>query len=423
VDALTQLAIVWCSVYVAVFLAARTRLTPVLYFLAIGSLLVNVGILPKEPDPFITGLADLGIVLIMFALGFEESPGRFVSSVKRSWGIALFGAIVPFVVGYAVTEYFWGDYHMSLMCGLAMTATAVSLTMVSLKSAGLHTSAAATGIMSSAVLDDIGSLILVAVLIPIASGVGEITAQGLLLIMLKVIVFFTIVVFAGVVLFPEKSDGPLARVPVLRYFAIRSLLAFDRGQHATLSVLLVALSIGLLAHVFGFHPAIGAYMAGLILKDEYFRFSHDLGTNYYQRTRQIVDNVAFSWIGPVFFVNLGAHILFDWDILRSVVPQVIVLFAGLFIGQIASAALAARYTGNFNNADSLLIGFGMLGRAELAFVVMNIAYVQLPILNTEAFYMLMATAFGLNVSVPLTIGWWKRRYNFDAEAPGAQNDL
>ncbi|MCP5145743.1 MAG: cation:proton antiporter [Gammaproteobacteria bacterium] len=408
--ALTQLAIVWCSVYVAVFLSARTRLTPVLYFLATGSLLGNIGVLPTVPDPFIAGLAELGIVLIMFALGFEENPSRFVSSVKRSWGIALFGAVVPFLVGYGVTEYFWRDYHMSLMCGLAMTATAVSLTMVSLKSAGLQKSEAATGIMSSAVLDDIGSLILIAVLIPIASGVGEITAGGLTIIVLKVVAFFAIVVFAGVVLFPEKANSPLARIPVLRYFAMRSLLAFDRGEHATLGILLVALVIGLLAHAFGFHPAIGAYMAGLILKDEYFLFSHDIDTNYYQRSRQIIDNVAFSWIGPVFFVNLGSHILFEWDVLLGVAPQALILFTGLFIGQIASAALAARYTGGFNRADSLLIGFGMLGRAELAFVVMDIAYVQLPILNTEAFYMLMATAFALNVAVPLTIGWWKTRY-------------
>ena len=72
---------------------------------------------------------------------------------------------------------------------------------------------------------------------------------------------------------------------------------------------------------------------------------------------------------------------------------------------------AARYTGGMNFAESLMIGFGMLGRAELAFVVMDIAYVQNPILNTEAFYTLMITAFFLNVTVPLTIGWWQPHYN------------
>lgn len=58
-------------------------------------------------------------------------------------------------------------------------------------------------------------------------------------------------------------------------------------------------------------------------------------------------------------------------------------------------------------AKSLMIGFGMLGRAELAFVVLDIAYVQHTILTTEVFYMLMFTAFWLNVAVPVTIRWWK----------------
>ena len=69
-----------------------------------------------------------------------------------------------------------------------------------------------------------------------------------------------------------------------------------------------------------------------------------------------------------------------------------------------------RYTGNMNFAASLMIGFGMLGRAELAFVVMDIAYVQNPILTDHAFYTLMFTAFWLNIAVPLSIRWWKPYY-------------
>ncbi|MEJ2090223.1 MAG: cation:proton antiporter, partial [Gammaproteobacteria bacterium] len=51
-----------------------------------------------------------------------------------------------------------------------------------------------------------------------------------------------------------------------------------------------------------------------------------------------------------------------------------------------------------------------LGRAELAFVVMAIADVQNPILNDEAFYTLMFTAFWLNVSVPILIRLWRPAY-------------
>ena len=54
-----------------------------------------------------------------------------------------------------------------------------------------------------------------------------------------------------------------------------------------------------------------------------------------------------------------------------------------------------------------MIAFGMLGRAELAFVVMDIEFVQNNVINTEEFYTLMAVVFFLNISVPVLIAWWK----------------
>jgi Kef-type K+ transport system membrane component KefB len=112
----------------------------------------------------------------------------------------------------------------------------------------------------------------------------------------------------------------------------------------------------------------------------------------------------------VFFVSLGSKLIFDGDLFLQVLPESLILFAGMFIGQILSAGLAARYIGQFDKSSSVLIGFGMLGRAELAFVVLEIAYVQHRIVSLEGFYTLMLTAFLLNVSVPLCIRWWKSHY-------------
>jgi Kef-type K+ transport system membrane component KefB len=183
-----------------------------------------------------------------------------------------------------------------------------------------------------------------------------------------------------------------------------------KGEYTILSLLLIAVLVGLLAHEFGFHPAVGAYMAGLIIHLEYFDFHQDEGKDYYKQAREIIDNVAFSWIGPIFFVTLGCKLLFGLDTFMSVLPEALMMFVGLFIGQVLSAALAARYTGNFDWPSSWMIGFGMLGRAELAFIVMDIAYVQHHIMSVEAFYTLMLFAFMLNLSVPLTISWHKRHF-------------
>ncbi|RLB61009.1 MAG: cation:proton antiporter [Deltaproteobacteria bacterium] len=401
----------WCGVFIASVMASKTKLTSVLFFLAFGSLMVNVGILPTDSSPFIRGFAELGIVLIMFALGFEENTQNFLRSIKRTWGIAFFGAIAPFMTAYAVADYYWADTNISIMCGLTMTATAVSLTMVSLKSLGLQKSKAATGIMTSAVLDDIASLALVAILVPIATGQAEVSFLAIAWIIGKAVLFFVGIAVMGAYLLPHDLGGWVAQIPLIGRYGVRDLLATEQGEHSTLTVLLMALVVGLVAHEFGFHPAVGAYMAGLVLREEYFLLEGKSSFGSYRRTKTVIDNAAFSWIGPIFFVDLGTKIVFDWDIFVSVIPQTFVLTTGLLFAQITSASLAARYTGKFSFHESMMIGFGMLGRAELAFVVMDIAYVQNEILSTEAFYTLMFSAFWLNVAVPITLTLWKPQYD------------
>ncbi len=407
---LTLLAIIWLGVFAASYAAHHTRLTPVLWYLFFGAAMVNLDILPQEMPVFIVDFSELGIILIMFALGFEENTDNFMSSIKRSWGIAFFGALVPFMVAYFGTLYFWGDKNMALLCGLAMTATAVSLTMVSLKTEGLSKTPAATGIMTSAVLDDIASLVLVAIMVPLAAGEATISLAGVGLVVGKAVLFFLLVTLIGGWLFPA-SEGWVARIPLIGRFNLNQVLAMARGEYTVLALLLVAVIVAILAHHFGFHPAVGAYMAGLVIKREYFEFHHHRKIDFHEQAKQIIDNVAFSWIGPVFFVTLGTRLIFDPEIFIAVMPYSLILFVGLFMGQILSASIAARYTGKFDWPDSWMIGFGMLGRAELAFVVMDIAYVQHSIMNAESFYTLMFTAFLLNISVPLTIRWWKHKFS------------
>ncbi len=424
---LNHLAIIWICVFLSSYLARLTKLTAVVYFLAFGSLMVNTGILPLETTPFIEGFAKVGIIVIMFALGFEENSSQFVQGIKRAWGIALFGAIGPFLVAYFLALQFWGDVKLALMCGLAMTATAVSLTMVSLRSEGLHRTEAARGIMTSAVLDDIASLALVALLVPLATGQGDISFFQVLLIAIKTIIFFGIVTLLGMWFFPCNSSirikkfvpfwqkccskSPLLErisriIPVLERYGVRDLLSLGESGHPTLAILLLALLISLIAHYFGFHPAVGAYMAGLILKQEHFHADLNKQEQEYKQCKLIIDNVAFAWLGPVFFVNLGTKIVFDLDIVTSVIPEMLALTLGVFTIQVFSAMLAARLTGHFAWYESIMIGFGMLGRAELAFVVLDIGYVQNQIFTTAAFYTLMFTAFWLNIAVPLVIKFW-----------------
>lgn len=414
---LNYLALIWCSVFVSYWLANKTKLTPLLFYLVMGSLMVTVGLLPEQATPFIAGFSEFGIILIMFALGFEENPIVFVRSIKRTWGIAFFGALGPFTAAYFCAIYLWHDQNTAILAGLAMTATAVSLTMVVLKHENLHLTKAATGIMTSAVLDDIASLILVAVLIPLVSGQNDLSMAGIALIIGKALIFFVIVIIFAIWIFPGKENqSPGWLKSFMSRFGLNDMLSFSGGRVATLAILTIAILFGILAHYLGLHPAVGAYMAGLIMRREYFYIEKRGETiNTYKKTRKIIDDVAFAWIGPIFFVNLGAKLVLDTDILLSIINATMLLTFSIIFAQIISAGLAARYTGKFNFVESMMIGFGMLGRAELAFVVLDIGYVDYQIFSKEVFYTLMFTSFALNIAVPLTIKFWHPYFSGDKQ--------
>jgi len=90
---------------------------------------------------------------------------------------------------------------------------------------------------------------------------------------------------------------------------------------------------------------------------------------------------------------------------------VITFFIALFIGQFISAAGAARYVpGGFSWAEAAMIGFGMMGRAELFFVVLEICYVSHKIMSKEIVCTFALTAMLMNISVPICIALYRPIY-------------
>ena len=155
-------AIIFAVVVISKLISKKTRTVDVLWFIVAGAVLTNLGFLP-EHNEFLEIIGEWGILFIMFALGLEEDLGRFAQGLKRSMGVALIGAAFPFMAGYGTATFFGYDHNSAMLWGLTMTATAVSLTMMSLRGDLMHRSTAATGIMTAAVIDDVLSLVGVAI--------------------------------------------------------------------------------------------------------------------------------------------------------------------------------------------------------------------------------------------------------------------
>ena len=80
-EPLTYLALIWAAVFAAVVMAKKTRMTLVFYFLFMGCVLVNTGVLPDESGPFIRQFAELSIIIIMFALSLNLARHPWLAQI------------------------------------------------------------------------------------------------------------------------------------------------------------------------------------------------------------------------------------------------------------------------------------------------------------------------------------------------------
>ena len=345
-----------------------------------GELIVGVLVGPAvfgwiEPNEAIQLLAEIGIFFLMFHAGVETQPNEFFNALKRSLGVAVVGAAVPFAVSFATARFFGLDFVGATFVGLTMTATAVVITLKSLKDLGLANTRVARIIIASCVIDNLLTLIFFGMVLGVLSG-GTFEPAIIAITLGKVVGFFAVSLLLGIVVYPRLT---------LPFRA-------EGGKGFTF-VLLTAIAAGLFAEAIGLHMILGAYLAGLFFEE---RVAHP---NLVKVVQDRSYGIAYSFLGPIFFISLGFSISFD--ISASGVAFVALLTTVVVVGQILSAGGMARRIG-MPWREALTVGVGMCGRAEMAFILASLALAQAAI-DQAAFTILIFTAFLLNLFTPMAL--------------------
>ena len=345
-----------------------------------GELIVGVLVGPAvfgliEPSAAITLLAEIGIFFLMFHAGVETQPTEFFDALKRSLGVALVGAIVPFGVAFGVATAFGLDPVGAVFVGLTMTATAVVITLKTLKDLGLADTGVARVIVASCVIDDLLTLVFFGLVVGVLSG-GSFEPMAIAVTLAKVVAFFGLAALLGRFAYPHLT------------LPFRS-----KGGKGFTFVLLVAIAAGLFAEAIGLHMILGAYLAGLFFEE---KVAHP------NLVRVVADRsygIAYSFLGPIFFMSLGFSITFD--ISPSGMAFLALLTTAVIVGQIASAGSMALRMG-LSAREALTVGVGMCGRAELAMILASLALTQGAI-DPSIFSVLIFTMFVLNLFTPFAL--------------------
>ena len=294
---------------------------------------------------FIAQMAEIGVIILMFAVGLETDLKELIKTGPVAFLIACTGVFVPLVLGTILYMAFygtapWGSEHFykAVFIGTIMTATSVSITVAALQELGKIKSKVGTTIVSAAIIDDVIGIIVLTVVLGFKN-----PSSSPSIVIVKTIAFFVIAVIGGFAIFKVflKLDN---RYPHTRRIPIVSL-AFC-----------FALSY-IAEKYFGIADITGAYIAGIVLCN--------LSDNEYIERK--IDVSSYMIFGPIFFASIGLKTSFDamnGKLFAFCICFVIVALLAKVIG----CGLVSKLC-KFNVSDSLKIGVGMMTRGEVALIV------------------------------------------------------
>ena len=393
---LLDIALILISTKILGLLTRRIQLPQVVGALIAGLLLgpACFGVL-QETD-FIKNIAEIGVIVLMFAAGLETDVQELKKTGLASFIIALLGVIVPLVGGYFVATIYnpvtdQQTMLQNIFVGVVLTATSVSITVETLKELGKLSTKTGNAILGAALIDDVLGIIALTV---ISSFAGS--DVSLWVILLKILGFF---IFCGVVAFLfikfvnpwiNKYKKDLRRFVILA-FAFCLLMSFSAE------------------YFFGVSDITGAFVAGLIL-------SNNKKTSYMLNR---FDTVSYVLLSPVFFASVGLKVTFS-NMSATVVVLTVLLLVVAILSKMIGCGLGAKIC-KYTNLQSVKIGIGMISRGEVALIVATKG-MSMGLMKDEFFAPLVLVVVATTIVTPILLKLaYKYQASREADVPMASS--
>ncbi|QPF37610.1 cation:proton antiporter [Acinetobacter sp. TTH0-4] len=373
VDLIILLAVGFGLALVFGYIAARARLPPLM-----GYLIAGIIISPNTPGvvgdiQLANQLAELGVMFLMFGVGMHFS----LSDLMQVRRIALPGAILQIAVatllGIGVSMMWGWSFGSALVFGLSLSCASTVVLLKALGDRGLLNSVNGKIAVGWLLVEDLVMVLALVLLPATAVLLGGVPIAGsdtdaniwmtLALTLLKVAGFIAFMLIIGKRLVP---------------FIMQIVARLGSRELFTLTVVAAAVSIAFGAYkVFGVSMALGAFFAGMVVKES--DFSH----------RAEEETLPLREIFSIlFFVSVG--MLFDPRILFDQPMHVLAVVGIIMVGKtIAAMALVLFFRYPINTA--LTVGASLAQIGEFSFILATLG-VSLQLLSLEGQNLILAGA-------------------------------
>jgi len=324
------------------FLAKRIGQPAVLGELVAGVVLgMSVLGLVNPYNEILHLLAEIGVVILLFEIGLETDLRKLVYVGGESALVAIVGVALPFALGYLVCRSLGLGNLVAVVAGATLTATSVGITARVLADLNRLQEPESQIVLGAAVIDDVIGLVILAVVAGLTEGQG-VTVLGVTRITGIAFGFLVVTLLVGRLLVP-----PLVRI----------VSRVDLPGTPTMLAVMLAFGLAWLASVAGSALIIGAFAAGLLLRDT-------------PRAREIEKGVAHlgHFFVPLFFVTVGAAV--DVRVLNpfDTANRTTLLVGGLLIIAAVVGKFLAGYAPFWFSGNKKVIGVGMIPRGEVGLI-------------------------------------------------------
>ena len=341
-DLLQTLAIVLCLAGLTTVAFQKLK-QPVVF----GYLLAGMIAGPHVPIPLVADEAtvrtwsELGVILLMFALGLEFSLRKMLRILPRAGLVALAQAVVMTSVGFALAQALGWTRLESLFAGAAIAISSTTIivrTFSEQRVSGRFTDL----VLGVLITEDLIAIILVAVLTTLSAG-ADLTVTGLWVIGVQLASFLAVLVAAGLLVVPRL---------------IRAVVKMDRPETTLIVSVAICFAAALLALSFGYSVALGAFIAGSLVAE----------SGEEKTVERLVAPVR-DIFAAIFFVSVG--MMFDPLVVLRLWPAVLLFTVLVIVGNAVVITVASFFTGH-SVRTSVQAGMSLTQIGEFSFIIAGV---------------------------------------------------
>jgi len=296
-------------------------------------------------------IANIAVVILLFQAGVETDIRSFLKQAPTGFAVAFGGVVLPFVGGYFVTRALCPDVGIGgwLFMGAVLTATSIGVTVRILMDMGRLNTPEGTTILVAAVVDDIIGLIILSIVI----GLSE-TGEFEILEAVKI----------GAIGFAVWFSLLLIGIKLNKYISRFLLNPFKSSGTAPIVALIIGFLVAYLVTLVDLHPVVGAYVAGLMF-------------SACQEKEEIIEKgrPIMLFAAPFFFAYLGMMVDLRLFGAPGAAVLAVLLIVVAMVGKLIGCYIPARFAGKLSHNSGMIVGVGMVPRAEVGLIVAAAGYI------------------------------------------------